>query len=592
MKRMALAWLMMLCVLTLLLPAAAMAATGMGEENAWDVSATSADSVKAWVEKNADGTTYTLYISGKGNMADFAVNETPWILNVQDAKTVITAVEIGGEVTRLGDYSLAKLAGLTTINGNNTAQTKTIVFPAQLTSWGHALNGSGLSGKITFPKNCQLDNFDKSLNIFGNNHITAVDWTNYPLDMLPSIWTEYGEAHTALLDLGLDTIPANVKKVGAHAFKNSYVTSIVIPNTADVSYDIGTFVSGQLEKATIYVDRKGSALPQEMFRANANLRSVAFIGNELAQIPGGLFYNAGIQYIAVPYGVSQIESNTKAATSHYGTFGVGPSSALKDEVLAVAFPSTLTEIIRHNNQDELFSNRSADKLMILSPASFDWGTLTGGLGQEIDTLDGFYQYTLGTSAVGGEKAEVFFVTDASGAAVALPAAFGTLSYESSNPAVLDNSLNTVGGGTATISIFLSKSGQKTKIAETTVAVSTIEVRVSMMDANVPYDGKPHTIEAIGGGLPGDLKLVYHYKPASSGDSAYTTAAPSAPGVYTVRVSSGTARYSLLGTTTATLTIQAPDVPKTGDHTPIALLGALLMLSGLGMLLMRRRGAKA
>ena len=523
-------------------------------------------------QNNSDSSdpTYTLTISGNGDMKDFEVKKAPWFTALNGSTTSITAVTIEDGITSIGDYALSKLSNLKTINGNDTSTTKKIVFPAQLTSWGYSLNGSGLSGVLSFPENCQLED-ESSLNIFGNNNITGVDWTNYPLTSIPAHWTEYGTAHTALTDLGLHTLPDTVTTIGDYAFKNFQGTSIEIPDTS-IQYGVGAFVNSKLTTATINVEKVDSALSEDMFSSNTALTAVNFVGNNLKEIPAGTFHDTKLAYLAVPYGVTTIKSSSTTATEHASTFGIGSSQTNLDTAVAFAFPSTLTNIEVFNNQDELFGNRTASNVNILAPASFEWGTIDGGLkniGSGVTIGNGFnglYRYNLATTATYGDTVKVFSVTNSSNEACTLPESFGTISYEIEDETVLNSELKAVSVGDTRVGVFITKSGAdtKTKIAETTIKVTPKEITVSMENATVNYDEQPHTIEAKpaeGGTLPKDLELVYSYKESAAGDSAYIPVAPTHPGTYTVKVESGNPNYTLTGPTTATLTISEPQTAQ-------------------------------
>ena len=563
-----------------------------------DCGATESDSVIWKLEQNnqdSNDPTYTLTISGSGDMKDYDVgtgkgsNKAPWFSAIQNATTAITAVTIGDDVTSIGDYALSKLSNLKTINGNDTSQTKKIIFPAQLTSWGYSLNGTGFSGVLSFPENCRLKDAN-SLNIFGNNNITGVDWTNYPLASIPAHWTEYGTAHTALTNLGLSTIPSTVTSIGDYAFKNFQGTSIEIPD-ASIAYGKGTFVSSKLTTATINVEKAGSKLAESMFSASKDLTTVTFVGNNLTEIPAGTFHDTKISYLAVPYGVTTIKSNTSTDTEHASTFGLGSSSTTLDTSVAFVFPSTLTTIQANNNQDELFGNRTAPNVKILAPALFEWGSITGGLknigsGNAIASgFSGLYRYTLATEATCGDTVKVFSITNQSNQTdetTELPSDFGTISYQIENKNVLNDELKAVSAGTTKVEIFIAKSDteQKTKIAETTITVSPKSVSVTMGASTVDYDGNTKTIEAAAGAdgtLPDDLPLVYSY--SSDNGTTYTKIPPATPGTYTVKVESGNPNYTLTGTTTAALTISAPPDKTAVSSSNVVVAPASLVYDG-------------
>ena len=489
MKKRLLAGLMAMCLVLTLLPASALAAEPGGEgtkDNLWDVSAEgNGNKVYAYLTENnsveatyGDTVTlslggYTLHIEGTGAMKDFSKDVlAPW----NDKKTDILAIEIADEVTSIGSGALSGATKLTTINGNNTKETGYIMFPAQLKNWGTALNKTSLSGELRFPEGCQLAD-PNYLNIYGNNNITGVDWTNYPLNSIMGHWTEYAfngdPLHTALTNLGLDTIPHTVTNIGAYAFKNSYVTELEIPNTADVTYGDGTFVSSKVEDLTIDVSKEGSSLAEMMFQVCASLESVTFIGNELSEIPGGMFNGCiNLPYLAIPYGVTTIETVNSA--NSIPTFGVGTSETNAKD-FTVIFPSSL-ETIYHSSPDSinrvgLFANREEDKVKVLAPENEElWNKTIEVNGQEVKNVVGgfksvggvtyytpitdsssFYQYTLATEAICGDPVTVFSVKNSEGEACDLPEEFGTLSYEIENPDILSQDLQALSAGVTSFS---------------------------------------------------------------------------------------------------------------------------------------------
>lgn len=536
------------------------------QENPWNISAAGeGNNVTAYLTMNNDDTnnpTYTLVIEGTGDMKDFTDDDkAPWKSEVLDIAGRITAVSISDTVTAIGNKALNGLSELTTINGVDTTKTGTIVFPAQLTKWGTALQQTKLTGKLTFPTGCKLDDVG-SLNIYGNNNITGVDWTNYPLTTTLGHWTEYGAAHTALLDLGLNTLPSNVTNIGDYGFKNACITTLTIPNTADVTYGTGAFCSNKnLKNLTINVEEENSSLSVLMFQLCSDLESVTFEGSGLTSIPGGVFNRCSkLSHISIPYGVTTICAKYNADS--LSTFGIDANDSTAEE-LDIIFPSTFTTITEGNH---LFYYRALNKVKILAPNGFNWGEQKVGVSpneKKISEYEYLYQYTLATEATYGDTVKVFSVTNQSDGTTELPNDFGTVSYQIEDGNVLNEELKAVSAGTAKVEIFIAKSDTepKTKIAETTITVSPKSVGVTMSNSTVDYDGNTKTIQATATGegeaLPADLTLVYSYKESSADDTTYTSIPPTAPGAYTVKVESGNPNYTLTGTTTATLTISTP-----------------------------------
>ena len=544
------------------------------QENPWNISAAGeGNNVTAYLTMNNDDTnnpTYTLVIEGTGDMKDFTDDDkAPWKSEVLGIAGRITAVSISDTVTAIGNKALNGLSELTTINGVDTTKTGTIVFPAQLTKWGTALQQTKLTGKLTFPTGCKLDDVG-SLNIYGNNNITGVDWTNYPLTTTLGHWTEYGAAHTALLDLGLNTLPSNVTNIGDYGFKNACITTLTIPNTASVTYGIGAFNSNKnLKNLTINVEGENSSLSALMFQSCSELESITFEGSGLTSIPGGVFNRCSkLSHISIPYGVTTICA--KYDHDSLSTFGIDANDSAAKE-LDIIFPSTFTTITGGNH---LFYYRALNAVKILAPNGFKWGEQKVGVSpdeKKISEYERLYQYTLATEATCGDTVKVFSVTNNGNELDDLPSTFGTVSYYIENKNVLNEELKAVSAGTTKVEIFIAKSDTepKTKIAETTIVVSPKSVSVTMSNSTVNYDGDTKTIQATAAGegktLPADLTLVYSYKESNADDSTYTSIPPTAPGAYTVKVESGNPNYTLNGTTTAILTISAPSKTDVSEN---------------------------
>ena len=123
-------------------------------------------------------------------------------------------------------------------------------------------------------------------------------------------------------------------------------------------------------------------------------------------------------------------------------------------------------------------------------------------------------------------------------------------------------------GETNIAVSVTMKDKKYDLATIPVKVTPKEISVTMTNETVTYDNRPHTIEATAGTdteLPSDLTLVYSYKESTESDDAYTKIPPTAPGTYTVKVESGSANYTLVGTTTAELTISNPPVVPSGEE---------------------------
>lgn len=149
-------------VLTML-PTMALAAGGEDgtQANPWNISAEGeGNNVTAYLERNDDGPTYTLVISGSGAMKDFKfsspsgywTSDAPWhtALTVDSStnRYPITALEIGDGITHIGSAAFASLS------------IPEISFKRNVTSYGTYVYIS-----------CTA--------------VTTVDWTNFSIETIP-----------------------------------------------------------------------------------------------------------------------------------------------------------------------------------------------------------------------------------------------------------------------------------------------------------------------------------------------------------------------------------------------------------------------
>lgn len=223
MKRRFFAMLLSLAMLFTLAPTAFAVESGsQSTAMRGNCGATESDKVTWELEQNNSGSekpTYTLTISGSGNMADYYAkyvqreNEfpgdiAPWrralLSNKQDERTTveivpITKVEIGDGVTRIGSGAFAY-----------TALTGTVTFNANVTSYGDGVFARDTS-------------------------ITAVDWTNFkPTVKIKDGWaTAYTEEHIAVPYAFFDGCSSLATSI---IDGKEYSGKLVLPDSVDAIY--------------------------------------------------------------------------------------------------------------------------------------------------------------------------------------------------------------------------------------------------------------------------------------------------------------------------------------------------------------------
>ena len=192
-----------LCLVLTMLPTMALAAGGEDgtQANPWNISAEGeGNNVTAYLERNDDGPTYTLVISGSGAMKNFTFSQLPngcWTSDApwHTALTVdsstnrypITALEIGDGITHIGSAAFASLS------------IPEISFKRNVTSYGTYVYIS-----------CTA--------------VTTVDWTNFSIETIPegllygcSALTTFKNGSTISDDYAL-MLPDTVAGIGTSAF--------------------------------------------------------------------------------------------------------------------------------------------------------------------------------------------------------------------------------------------------------------------------------------------------------------------------------------------------------------------------------------
>ena len=247
MKKRVLAGLICMCLLLGSLPMAALAAEMPEEEPAavetleadvepladadgelsGSCGATENDHVNWVLTPNEDGTgTYTLTISGDGDMADFSTeNAAPWT-NYCDS---ITQIDLGTEITYVGSYAFQGCA-IESLpwDGNEDAYTN-------LTSIGEgAFSSCEMLTHVSFVSSIQT----YGLYLFAKNTALAqIDWTNYspaPNGLsnglgITCVCVPRGMFDGCAALTGTLSLPNNIEAINAEAFRGTGYTVLDFP---------------------------------------------------------------------------------------------------------------------------------------------------------------------------------------------------------------------------------------------------------------------------------------------------------------------------------------------------------------------------
>ena len=360
MKKRLLALFMSLCLVVGLLPTAAWAEEDEDgtKEHPWNVSAEGEDDhVTAYLEQNNDDNenpTYTLTISGSGEMKDFSwstvdsqfVSDEPW-LNMREAitevcitdgityvgqrtlnKSTVKKLTIADSVTEIGDYAFASNPSLTDVE-----------------------LGTGLSslGRGSFIANSNLEKITLPL----------------------SITTIGGQAFdsTALTDCNLETCQ-NLATIGNLAFHNTNLTSVTIPSSVKTLSQEAFKDCTKLESVTFgandSLDMKWSIFKNctslktvDMSKVNANSSSWGELpfsdctqlktvllpnGNSSTTLPYRFLAQSGVEVIEVPKNITSWGQqlfweckNLKAVVIHASSLTLGSSIFLGDDQTVILY---------------------------------------------------------------------------------------------------------------------------------------------------------------------------------------------------------------------------------------------------------------
>ena len=236
------------------------------------------ESVK-WVFNPATG---TLTISGKGKMADYSYDSMPWYAY----KDQIKSVEIGEDITVIGDYAFSGCEKLTSITIPSSVQT----------IGSYAFNSCISLESITIPEN---------VTSIGNSAFT--NCYKFTSIAIPSNVTSIGNsAFSGCIGLNSIEISNGVKTISDSAFTNC--TNLKKVTFADDSQlqSIGNLVFNHcLHLNEINIPKDVTSIGEQAFEKCTDLKEI-ILPEGLTEIQYNAFYGSGLTEITIPKNVGFI----------------------------------------------------------------------------------------------------------------------------------------------------------------------------------------------------------------------------------------------------------------------------------------------
>ena len=267
MKKRLLATLLALCLIVGLFPTMALADGVEGNKNGTCGAAGNEDKVTWALTENGDNpATYTLTISGTGDMADYtSKNSTPW----KTYNTQITSASVSDGVTYIGNSAFNGLSNLTEVHiGKDVSSIGDDVF-SEASSMEKIDLDEG-NAYLTLQDGI-LFNIEKTVLMYSPAASTPADYA------IPSTVTTIGDsAFIESKRLTSVVIPSSVTKIDRAAFARSGLTSVDIPDSVT---EIGRYAFFNTAAATIKIGNGIKTWETNVFAGNQNLTSVTFADN-------------------------------------------------------------------------------------------------------------------------------------------------------------------------------------------------------------------------------------------------------------------------------------------------------------------------
>ena len=293
---------------------------------------------------------YTLTIDGKGAMADYGRNTTPWglkLAEILDADTSksntvsdycsphITRIEFaaGSNVTYIGAHAFrsTSISSIAIPDSVKSIGAYAFIMCRHLTS----ITASKLSGRAFYAENDVLyeDYTENGQSGVALRFFPLAKWHDaYTID---SRVTAIGSNSMQQAEITSVTIPATVRSINSFAFNSSEITSATFAGTPSfgTEFENGTVGSGifsNCKKLTTINNfpQNAEVLPASLFGGAVNLKQFE-IPASVKEIGDTAFSNTGITEITIPSGVSKIGSRVFSTSDPEDENGSAVRSSVK-----------------------------------------------------------------------------------------------------------------------------------------------------------------------------------------------------------------------------------------------------------------------
>ncbi len=279
----------------------------------------------------------TLKITGSGNIPDFLNNEAPWAL----FSSVLTSLEIGDSITRIGDYAFFNCysftGGLTIPSkvisvGNNAFRncrgfTGNLVLPIGLTSIGDYAfsNCKGFTGSLAIPS---------GLTSIGNNAFDDCNGFSGNLTLPSGLVSIGNNAFTNCSGFtGGLVFPSTLVFIGNNVFYNcsSFTGSLIIPSEVTFIGD-NAFTNCSGFSGDLILSSGLTSIGNNVFYNCSGFTGTLTLSSELTSIGNNAFYNCSgfTGDLTIPSEVISIGYN-----AFYNCYGFNGTLTLPSELTLI-----------------------------------------------------------------------------------------------------------------------------------------------------------------------------------------------------------------------------------------------------------------
>ena len=278
---------------------------------------------------------YTLTISGKGAMADYARNTTPWGLAL--AAKLLNEETTGNDVSDFCSPHITQVvfttdSKVTYIGAHAFRSTsiRTFEFPASVESIGdYAFIMCRQLKSITAAGSNANREFYVDDDVVYQPYDGGLALRFFPL----AKWTDEYEIEDGVTALGSNsmqmaeftsvTIPASVRSINSYAFNSSAIESVTFNGVPSFGTEFednalpgaGAFSSCENLRTINDFPRNVTKLPNNLFSGDVSLKTFT-IPDDVTEIGNSAFANTGITKIEIPAGVTTIGRGVFSTSAH------------------------------------------------------------------------------------------------------------------------------------------------------------------------------------------------------------------------------------------------------------------------------------